>query len=201
VLGFWIAQSAGLPEIIDRRKIESHLLAVFRHNFRPNLSGHANPQRPRYALPPEGGLLLCSWPKGGALTLPFPYSDEVWTGIEYQVACHLISFGHTSEGLAIVRAARSRYDGRHRNPFDEYECGRWYARALASYGLLAALSGARYDAVDRVVYLRPRVAGDWESFLCTATGYGTVGVRNGQPFLDVQEGEIPAQRIDYGPPA
>ena len=29
------------------------------------------------------------------------------------------------------------------DPFDEVECGRFYARALASYGLLHALSGAR----------------------------------------------------------
>ena len=26
-------------------------------------------------------------------TLPFVYSDEVWTGIEYQVASHLIAEG------------------------------------------------------------------------------------------------------------
>jgi uncharacterized protein (DUF608 family) len=197
VLGFWIAQSAGLPEIVDRKKIESHLVSVYRHNFRADLTGHANPQRPRYALPPEAGLLLCTWPKGGALTLPFPYSDEVWTGIEYQVACHLISYGHVEQGLSIVRAARLRYDGRYRNPFDEYECGRWYARALASYGLLAAFSGARYDAVERVLYLHPKLPGDFEAFLCTATGYGTVGVRNGKPFLEITEGEISAERIDY----
>ena len=41
----------------------------------------------------DGGLLLCSWPKGGKLSLPFVYSDEVWTGIEYQVAAHLMELG------------------------------------------------------------------------------------------------------------
>jgi uncharacterized protein (DUF608 family) len=199
VLGFWIAQCAGLAEIADHDKIGSHLLAVYRYNFRADLTGHANPQRPRYALAPEGGLLLCSWPKQNAPTIPFPYSDEVWTGIEYQVACHLISYGHVSEGLEIVRAVRKRYDGRHRNPFDEVECGRWYARALASYGLLAALSGARYDAVERVLYLSPKVPGDFAAFLCTAGGYGTVGVRGGKPFLDVTEGEIKLDKIEYTP--
>jgi hypothetical protein len=33
------------------------------------------------------------------------------------------------------RACRGRYDGRPRAPFDEYECGHWYARAMASYAL------------------------------------------------------------------
>jgi hypothetical protein len=124
------------------------------------------------------------------------YSNEVWTGIEYQVASHLIRLGCVEEGLEIVRVARSRYDGRVRNPFDEYECGHWYSRALSSYALLFALTGARYDAVEQVLHLSPRVGGDWRAFLCTATGYGTVGMKNGEPFLEVRSGEIPVTRIE-----
>ena len=126
-----------------------------RYNLKRDLSAHANPQRPSYACGAEGGLLLCSWPKGGKLSLPFVYCDEVWTGIEYQVASHLMMMGRVEEGLEIVRTCRDRYDGRVRNPFNEYECGHWYARAMSSYALLQGLSGARYDAVEKVLYLRP----------------------------------------------
>ena len=97
--------------------------------------------------------------RAGSSTLPFVYSNEVWTGIEYQVASHLMMSGQVAEGLEIVRAVRDRYDGRVRNPFNEYECGHWYARAMASYGLLQGLTGARYDAVEKTLYLRPSVAG------------------------------------------
>ena len=45
------------------------------------------------------GLLLCTWPKGGMLSLPFVYSNEVWTGIEYQVASHLMMKGEVEKGL------------------------------------------------------------------------------------------------------
>jgi uncharacterized protein (DUF608 family) len=197
VLGAWMAHVTAVGEVLDQSKVTSHLMAVHRYNFKANLSAHANPQRPSYALGSEGGLLLCSWPKGGALSLPFPYSDEVWTGIEYQVASHLILMGKVREGLEIVRACRDRYDGRVRNPFDEYECGHWYARALSSYALLESLSGARYDAVDRVLYLRPRISGDFRSFLSTASGFGTVGVRAGKPFLDVKSGVIDVKEIKY----
>jgi Glycosyl-hydrolase family 116, catalytic region len=143
------------------------------------------------------GLLLCSWPKGGALSLPFIYSNEVWTGIEYQVASHLMLMGHIAEGLEIVRTCRDRYDGRVRNPFDEYECGHWYARALSSYALLQGVSGARYDAVDEVLHLQPAIQGDFRSFIATATGYGTVGVKAAQPFLEVVSGKIPVKKIHY----
>ncbi len=200
VLGCWIAAVCGIEEeILEVGKVGQHLLSVYRHNLKRDLSEHANPQRPTYALGGEGGLLLCTWPNGGRLSLPFPYSEEVWTGFEYQVASHLIMLGRVREGLEIVRVARSRYDGRIRNPFNEYECGHWYARAMSSYGLLQALSGAVYDARSRVLKLRPRVSGDFRAFLCTATGFGTVGVRDGKPFCEVAGGEIPVERLDYTP--
>ena len=197
VLGDWIARCCGLGPVMDEKKTAKHLAAVFKHNFRESLADHANPQRPGYAFPQEGGLLLCSWPKGGKPALPFVYSDEVWTGIEYQVASHLIMTGQIAAGLAIVRALRRRYDGQWRNPFDEYECGHWYARAMASYGLLQAFSGARYDAVEKTLYLSPSIKGDFRAFLATATGYGTVGVRKGKPFIEVVSGSIPVERIEY----
>jgi hypothetical protein len=188
---------SGAGQVLDRAKVASHVASVHRYNLKKDLSTHANPQRPSYAYGNEGGLLLCTWPKGGALSLPFVYSDEVWTGIEYQVASHLMLMGLTKEGLEVVRICRDRYDGRIRNPFDEYECGHWYARALSSYAMLQGLSGARYDAVDRVLHLEPRVSGDFKSFLATASGYGTVGVRAGKPFLDVKSGTIDVKEIKY----
>ncbi|HZK65525.1 MAG TPA: GH116 family glycosyl hydrolase, partial [Puia sp.] len=194
VLGAWIGSMCGLDPFIDRQKIRNHLLAVHKYNFKKNLIDHANPQRPDYALGNEGGLLLCTWPKGGKLSLPFVYSDEVWTGIEYQVASHLMLTGNVQAGLDIIRACRDRYDGRVRNPYNEYECGHWYARAMSSYGLLQALTGVRYDAVDKTLYADSRV-GDFTSFISTATGFGTVRVSQGRLSLKVVYGKIPTDKI------
>ena len=190
VLGSWLALVCGAGQVLDRAKVISHLKSVHRYNFKKDLSTHPNPQRPSYACGNEGGLLLCTWPKGGALSLPFVYSNEVWTGIEYQVAAHLMALGMVEEGLQIVRACRDRYDGRVRNPFNEYECGHWYARAMSSYALLQGLTGIRYDAVDKALILKPQISGDFQSFFCTATGYGLAGIRDGKPFAEVREGHI-----------
>ncbi len=186
--------ASGLDDFIDTNKIKSHLLSVHRHNLLKDLSEHPNPQRPAYALGHEGGLLLCTWPKGGRLSLPFVYSDEVWTGIEYQVASHLLLTGNVPQGLEIVRLCRDRYDGRVRNPFNEYECGHWYARAMSSYGLLQGLTGLRYDAVEKTLYVHSQI-GDFTCFLSTATGFGTVTVKGGKAKLDVALGSIPVQKI------
>ncbi|WP_109696765.1 GH116 family glycosyl hydrolase [Chitinophaga deserti] len=197
VLGSWIARVCGMEEPVNETRTKSHLLAVHRYNLKHDLSAHANPQRPTYALGGDGGLLLCSWPKGGMLSLPFVYSNEVWTGIEYQVASHLMLMGEVEKGLDIVRACRKRYDGSVRNPFNEYECGHWYARAMSSYGLLQGLTGVRYDAVDQILYIDSKV-GDFTSFISTAKGFGTVHLKNGRPSLKVVHGEIPVKQVMVG---
>jgi uncharacterized protein (DUF608 family) len=199
VIGAWLAACCGIDLDLDAGKIAGHLAAVYRHNFKPTLAQHANPQRPGYALGNEPGLLMCTWPRGGRPTLPMVYSHEVWTGVEYQVAAHLIMTGQVEQGLTLVRAARSRYDGRARNPFAEVECGYWYARAMSSYSLIQALSGIRYDAVTRTLHMRPRVSGDFRSFLCTASGYGHAGVRAGQPYFDPVFGSVNIEHIDFVP--
>ncbi len=198
VLGSWLALVCGVGQVLAPKQVASHLQAVHRHNLKHDLTAHPNPQRPSYACGAEGGLLLCTWPKGGELSLPFVYSNEVWTGIEYQVASHLMRMGLVEQGLDIVRVCRARYDGRLRNPFNEYECGHWYARAMASYALLQGLSGARYDAVEKVLYLQPSLTGNFRCFLSTATGYGTVGVQDGKPFVEVRSGSIDVREIKSG---
>ncbi len=194
ILGMWLATACGLHEVIDNQKVTSHLVAVHKYNLRQVLYDHANPQRPTYAVGKDGGLLLCTWPKGGQLSLPFVYSNEVWTGIEYQVASHLMFKGEVEKGLEIVRICRERYDGRVRNPFNEYECGNWYARAMSSYAILEGLTGVRYDAVDQTLYIDSRI-GDFTSFLSTDTGFGNAGLRNGQPFLKVAYGTIDPKKV------
>lgn len=194
ILGAWIGRMCGMEDFIDRGKITSHLLAVHKYNLKNSLREHANPQRPNYALGKEGGLLLCTWPKGGKLSLPFVYSDEVWTGIEYQVASHLLLMGKVKEGLDIVRHCRDRYDGRIRNPFNEYECGHWYARAMSSYGLLQGLTGVRYDAVEKTLYVDSKI-GDFTSFLSTATGFGNVSLKKGRVSVDVVYGKMEVNKI------
>ena len=56
-------------------------------------------------------MLIVTWPKGGRPPHVMLYSDEVWTGTEYQVAGHMIYEGMIEEAYAIIKAARDRYDG------------------------------------------------------------------------------------------
>lgn len=144
----------------------------------------------------EPGLLLCSWPRGNKPTLPFVYSDEVWTGIEYHVASHLIAEGFVKEGLTIVKALRSRYDGRARNPWNEYECGNYYARAMSSYALISALSGFRYSAAQRTLWFGPKLnARPFKTFFSAASGFGTISLDASSIRIDMIEGDLALEKL------
>ena len=196
VIGAWMARMYGIDLPLDQGKVRKNLQAIHRHNFRRSLTGHANSQRPGYATEEEGGLLLCTWPKGGKPTLPFIYSDEVWTGIEYQVASHLAAEGFLPEALEIVTTARRRYDGRARNPWNEYECGSYYARAMASYALLSAWSGFRYSAAERTLWFAPHPAKrPFSTFFSTASGYGTITLDRRQLTISLLQGTLMVERL------
>jgi uncharacterized protein (DUF608 family) len=196
VIGAWMARTYGIETPLARKNVRSSLQAIFKNNFKQDLSEHANAQRPGYALGREPGLLLCSWPRGDKPTLPFVYSDEVWTGIEYQVASHLIQEGFVQEGLTIVKAVRSRYDGKTRNPWNEYECGNWYARAMSSYSLLGAASGFRYSAVEKTLWFGPQLnIRPFKCFFSAASGFGTIGLDARSVSVEMIEGELPIEKL------
>lgn len=144
LLGQWYAEMLDLGDLLPGAHVRSALDSIYEYNFREGLSEHFNYQR-TYALGDERGLVLCSWPNGGEPEYPFVYSDEVWTGIEYQVASHLVYEGRVEAGLDLVHAVRERHDGTRRNPWNEFECGNHYARAMASWAVYDALCGLRVD--------------------------------------------------------
>ncbi len=197
MLGQWIAAVCGLGYLLEPERVRAALQCVFRSNWRADLRRHVNPMR-IYALNDEAGLLMCSWPRGNRPLIPSLYADEVWTGIEYQVASHLIMEGFVPEGLAIVKGARDRHDGRRRNPWDEAECGSHYARAMSSWGLVLALSGYFHDASRGLIQFAPKLhAQDFRCFWSSGSAWGTFEQRlddeGARVTLSVQHG---AQRLE-----
>jgi hypothetical protein len=172
LLGQLCAHVAGLGHLLDPDHVKAAVKSIFDYNFRSPIGSFSNVQRV-YALNDEAGLLLCSWPHGNRPILPFVYSDEVWTGIEYQVAAHLIYEGWIDEGLAIVKAVTERYSGFNRNPWNEVECGHHYARAMASWSVKLALDGFRCSLPAGMLGFAPKInASEYSTFWSTSTGWG-----------------------------
>ena len=121
---------------------------------------------PRLRLRGRGGPAGLPWPEGSEEpATPVPYSEEVWTGLEYMFASHLIARGFVDEGLTIVRAARARHDGSRRNPWNDIECGSYYARSLSSYALFNAYIGLSFDQRADEIGFSPARSGDGDLLL------------------------------------
>jgi non-lysosomal glucosylceramidase len=202
MLGQWFADVLGLDIGLKKERVLRTLKSIYGHNFKDDFWTHSNTQR-IYALNDEKGLVLCSWPNGGRPALPFVYADEVWTGIEYQVAAHLIYRGMIEEGLSIVRAISHRYDGVRRNPWNQIEWGNHYSRAMASFSVLLALSGFRYSAVERKVSFQPCIhPEDFRCFFAAGSAWGLysqntkAGVLTAK--LECRHGELKLRRLVLG---
>lgn len=57
--------------------------------------------------------------------------------------------------MKIIEGQRAKYDGIHRNPYNEIECGSNYARAMATYSLLTAFSGFSFDLAEQNIGFNP----------------------------------------------
>lgn len=210
MIGQWWAHQLGLGYLFPREMVVSSLRSIFRYNWIPDLTDWRHMPR-AFAGARDKGLIICTWPKGGRPPHVMLYSDEVWTGIEYQVAAHMVYEGLVDEGFAIVKGARDRYDGIPRppiprNPWNEVECGGHYARAMSSWSLLLALSGWLYDSPTGELRLGPRYTPEsFRSFFCGPRAWGSVRQqRQGaaqQDEIAVEEGEITIRRLALSAPA
>jgi uncharacterized protein (DUF608 family) len=199
LLGQWWAHQLGLGHILPREHVRKALESIHRYNLRQSMSGHV--QQPRvYLKDEEGGLLICTWPRGGRPDNVTTYSDEVWTGIEYAVAGAMIYEGMLDEALEITSIARARHDGSLRNPWNEVECGDHYARAMSSWTLLESYSGFSWDAAAATIGFSP--AGKEEvfrTFFITGNAWGRYEHRGeggkSTYFLMVDYGELELRGI------
>lgn len=144
------AHQLGLGYLVPAGLVRTALGSIVAHNFRRDLRGFEHGYRV-FADADDAGLLVCTWPRGNRPDTPIRYADEVWTGVEYQVAAHCLFEGMDDAGLLLVKAVRDRYDGTRRNPFNEIECGDHYVRAMAGWALLPGWTGLDFDARSGVL--------------------------------------------------
>ena len=192
LIGQWWAHQLDLGYLLPVEHVRTALANVVRHNLRHGFTDFVHPFRV-YADGDDAGLLMCSWPHGGRPDVPTRYADEVWTGIEYQVAAHCLREGLQEEGLAVLDALWRRYDGRRRNLYNEIECGDHYARALAGWSVLDALGGVSWDATTGTLRLRAGESG--VTPLILDRGWGLVRRTDDRVDLECRYGEFVVRRV------
>ena len=214
VMGQGWAWQVGLGRVLNEDTTQSALRSLWKYNFARNLDAfdaQADPKGRPYHADGEGGMILTA----NALGRETPYGvssefacylNETMNGFEYQVAAHMIAEGMVKEGLAVLKTLDERYDGNKRNPFNEVECGDHYARSMASYGALIAITGFEYDGPARHIGFAPRLTPEnFRSPFTAAEGWGSFSqkITSGtlRADLAVKYGKVPLRTMSLVSPA
>ncbi len=178
----------GLPRVIPEKETKSALQSIYKYNFVPDAAAYHEkmqkdiPGGRWYALAGEAGLVICSFPKGGADKagggrrghLYVGYFNECMNGFEYEAISGMIWEGMLQEGMACFKAVHDRYHASKRNPFNEIECSDHYSRSMASYGIFTALCGYEYHGPKGALGFAPKLTPeDFKAPFTVAEGWGT----------------------------
>ena len=185
LVGQYMAHICGLGYLVKPENVRTTLSGIMKYNYLSDFSLHFNNMR-SYVLGDEAGLLMASWPKG-RLKTPFPYFSEAMTGFEYTAAVGMIYEGMIDDGLKCIRAIRERFDGQKRNPFSEPECGHHYARSMASWAAILAMTDFQYSGIAKKMTITSRPG---TYFWSNGYAWGTCTVDDKQAAIEVLHGSL-----------
>lgn len=180
--GAWYAKVLELGEFLPDERVKSSLSSIYKYNRGEDCvnNGHWKENAPDH---------------GGQWT-------SVWSGTEYMLASHMIYEGMTEQGMEIARTVYDRYAKQGR-PWDHWECGDHYYRAMIVLTLLFAAQGFHYSAVDRRVVIDPRIRrekhvspfitpGGWGQLTFAESGSST------KTKLELTSGELDLSILEIG---
>lgn len=194
LLGQSWAYQVGLGQVADPKKVKTALQSIWRYNFSTDVGPFRERFKPGrwYAMPGEGGLIACTWPRGGSEVLDkgnprfAAYNNECQNGYEYAASSLMMWHDMPYHSLAhLWYMHNDRYLGSKRNPWCEVEWGIHYSRSMASYGHFTAAGGFEYDGPKKYIAFAPNVTpDDFRSAFVGAEGWGTFQQQRSATSLD-----------------
>ncbi|HMJ70087.1 MAG TPA: GH116 family glycosyl-hydrolase [Cyclobacteriaceae bacterium] len=193
LVGQNMALITGLGYLAKKENIQKTLESIYKYNYVDHFGDHFNNMR-SYVLGDEAGLVVTSYPDPSKRPkVPLSYAFEAWSGLEYTAAAGMIYAGMTDDALKVMQNVRNRYDGQKRSPFDEEECGHHYARAMAAWSTVLALSEFNYSAVDRKFSITSK-EGDY--FWSNGYAWGLAKVSGRSVTISVRFGSLELSTVE-----
>ena len=190
LLAQWHADILGLGNIFDKSQVDVALSEMMKNNFIPAMRDFSNPWRV-FSINDESGTMICSYPQNVEKPIiPIPYCEETMTGFEYAFAGLLCSQGKIEDGLKVTRAIRNRFDGKKRNPWNEFECGSNYARSMSSFALIPILSGFEFDLPNGHIGFNPYKITNFSRIWSVQNCWGEFKIKDSKVCLCVFENSI-----------
>lgn len=103
-----------------------------------------------------------------------PRFEDVWVDLKDSDMPVEVTLEAFTPFIPFIKAVRDRHDGVKRNPWNEVECGNHYARSMASWALIPALSGYKFDLVKGELEFNPVINKDnFKCFFSCGKAWGT----------------------------
>ena len=193
LVGQNMALITGLGYLAKKENINKTLQSIYKYNYVEHFGDHFNNMR-SYVLGDEAGLVVTAYPDPSKRPkVPLSYAFEAWSGLEYTAAAGMIYAGMNDEALKVIQNVRSRYNGQKRSPFDEEECGHHYARAMAAWSTILALSEFNYSAVDQKFSITSKPG---TYFWSTGYSWGTAKVDANTITIEKHFGDLILKSIE-----
>ena len=172
------ADELGMGRILPLERCRSAAESIFRYNWAPDIATVYKKYPPAHRTLGafgEAGLVNGAWPVVARQSFENCHDkDDLWTGLEYQAACDMISAGLLQEGLTVIRGVNERYDAKKRNPWNEVEGAEHYSRAMHSWNILLVLGGYTYDGPTGKMSFAPKLSPEnFKSFFSAAEAWGS----------------------------
>jgi non-lysosomal glucosylceramidase len=192
MVGQNMALILGLGYLAKPENIKKAYQSIWKYNLVKNFGDQFNNMR-AYAMANESGLMLTAYPDlSKRPKIPLSYAFEAWSGLEYTAAAGMFLEGMTEEGLQTVKNVRDRYNGHKRNPFNEDECGNHYARAMASWSTILALSEFNFSGVENKFTITAK-PGNY--FWSNGYSWGNAEVGPNQIKITVKYGSLDLKKV------
>ncbi|MFR9503492.1 MAG: GH116 family glycosyl hydrolase [Rikenellaceae bacterium] len=167
----------GLGNILPEQQCATAIGSVYKYNFTPDISTVYDFKKSAsrtLAAPGEAAMINGSWPKDAPTAMENTHDkSDIWSGLEYDAACNMISCGDIREAFVVLKAIDDRYDGTKRNPWNEIEGSNHYSRAMQSWNVLRNLSGYTYNGPEGKISFSPKLTPEeYQAFFTVAKGWG-----------------------------
>ena len=142
----------------------------------------------------EGGLLLCSWPKGGQPHYPLCTAMKYGQVSNTRWPPTLCWQAEVEEGLDIVANAETGMMAQSGILLMNMNVEAGMHEPFPVMALMQGLTGFCYDAVDKTLYIDSKI-GDFTSFVSTNSGFGTVSLKGKELSLNMAEGKLEIDKV------
>lgn len=173
------AHQLGLGYILAPEMCKTAAGSVFKYNYTPDIKLVYDLYPPKYrtlAAYGEAALVNGAWPKVKRQSFENIHDkDDIWSGLECDAACNMITEGHLTEALIVLKSIHERYDAKKRNPWNEVEGSDHYSRAMQAWNVLRSLSGCTVNGPAGKIGFAPNMTPEnYKSFFSAAEGWGSI---------------------------